>query len=98
MQRANLRLAMLAPISWRVPPKHYGPWEQVVATLTEGLVARGVDVTLFATGDSVTSPRLSAVCPRGYEEVPSIDAKVWEHLHIAAVFERADEFDLIHNH
>ncbi len=89
---------MLAPIAWRTPPRHYGPWEQVVSVLTEGLVARGVDVTLFATADSVTSARLVAVCPRGYEEDPSLDAKVWEALHIAAAFERAQEFDLIHNH
>jgi hypothetical protein len=47
-----LRVGMLAPIAWRVPPRHYGPWERVVAILTEGLVARGVEVTLFATADS----------------------------------------------
>lgn len=93
-----MRIAMLAPIAWRVPPRHYGPWEQVVSTLTEGLVQRGLDVTLFATADSVTSAKLSAVCARGYEEDQSIDPKVWEHLHIASVFERAGEFDLIHNH
>lgn len=93
-----MRIAMLAPIAWRVPPRRYGPWEQVVSTLTEGLVRRGLDVTLFATADSITSARLCAVCPRGYEEDPEIDPKVWEHLHIAAVFERAGEFDLIHNH
>ncbi len=89
---------MLAPISWRVPPRHYGPWELVVSRLTEGLVARGVDVTLFATADSITEARLAAVCPQPYSENPSIDAKVWECLHISEVFERADEFDLIHNH
>ena len=89
---------MLAPISWRVPPRHYGPWEQVVSLLTEGLVNRGINVTLFATADSVTKGRLSSVCPRPYSEDPSIDAKVWECLHISAVFERPEEFDLIHNH
>jgi glycosyltransferase involved in cell wall biosynthesis len=88
---------MLAPISWRVPPRHYGPWEQFVSLLTEGLVARGVDVTLFATADSVTSARLIGSAPAGYSEDPTLDAKVWEGLHIASVFERADEFDLIHN-
>lgn len=93
-----MRIAMLAPISWRVPPRHYGPWEQVVALLTEGLVARGVDVTLFATADSHTSARLVSVCPRPLSEDPQLDSKVWECLHIAAVFERAAEFDLIHNH
>jgi len=89
---------MLAPIAWRTPPRHYGPWEQVVSLLTEGLVARGEDVTLFATADSVTSARLVAVCRAGYEEDRTIDAKVWEALHIAEAFERASEFDLIHNH
>jgi glycosyltransferase involved in cell wall biosynthesis len=93
-----LRIAVLAPISWRVPPRHYGPWEQFVSLLTEGLVARGVDVTLFATGDSVTAARLSSTAPRGWsEEGPTVDAKVSECLHISAAFERADEFDLIHN-
>ncbi|MDF1596365.1 MAG: glycosyltransferase family 4 protein [Acidimicrobiia bacterium] len=92
-----LRVAVLAPISWRVPPRHYGPWEQFVSLLTEGLVARGVDVTLFATADSVTSARLVGIAPTGYSEDPTLDAKVWEALHIAAVFERAGEFDLIHN-
>ena len=93
----QLRVAMLAPISWRVPPRHYGPWEQFVSLLTEGLVARGVDVTLFATADSVTSARLVGTAPTGYSEDPTLDAKVWEGLHIASVFERASEFDLIHN-
>ncbi len=88
---------MLAPISWRVPPRHYGPWEQFVSLLTEGLVARGVDVTLFATADSVTSARLVAVAPTGYSEDASLDPKVWEALHIASLFERSSEFDLIHN-
>ena len=49
-----MNIAMLAPIAWRTPPRHYGPWESVVSLLTEGLVARGCDVTLFATGDSET--------------------------------------------
>ena len=94
----SLRVAMLAPISWRVPPRHYGPWEQVVSLLTEGLVKRGVDVTLFATADSLTRARLDSLCPRPYSEDPTLDAKVWECLHIAHCFERAEEFDLIHNH
>ena len=88
---------MLGPISWRTPPRHYGPWEFVTSLLTEALVARGVAVTLFATADSETAGTLAAVCQRPYSEDPSIDAKVWELLHVAHVFERADEFDLIHN-
>ena len=65
--------------------------------LTEGLVARGHDVTLFATGDSETSATLSSVIPRGWSEDASIDPKVAECLHISDVFERAAEFDIIHN-
>src|SRR5579859_3491314 len=92
-----MRVAVLAPISWRVPPRNYGPWEQFASLLTEGLVERGVDVTLFATADSVTRARLIGTAPTGYSEDPALDAKVWESLHIAALFERADEFDVIHN-
>ena len=92
-----MRIAMLAPISWRTPPRHYGPWELVTSLLTEALVARGVDVTLFATQDSYTTGQLAGVCPAPYSENPAIDAKVWEMLHVAHVFERAGEFDLIHN-
>jgi glycosyltransferase involved in cell wall biosynthesis len=93
----SLRVAVLAPISWRVPPRHYGPWELFASLLTEGLVARGHDVTLFASGDSETSGHLSSVVPHGWSEDPTIDPKVAECLHIAAVFERAAEFDIIHN-
>ncbi len=93
-----MRIAMLSPIAWRTPPRHYGPWESVVSVLTEGLVARGVDVTLFATADSVTKAKLHAVCDRGYEETEHTDAKAWECLHISEVYERAGAFDLIHNH
>jgi glycosyltransferase involved in cell wall biosynthesis len=93
-----MRIAMLSPIAWRTPPRHYGPWESVVSLLTEGLVARGYDVTLFATGDSETSAKLHAVCPQGYEEDHSIIPKVWEALHISELFDHADEFDVIHNH
>jgi glycosyltransferase involved in cell wall biosynthesis len=95
--RERLRVAVLAPISWRVPPRHYGPWEQFVSILTEGLVERGLDVTLFATADSQTTARLVGSSPTGYSEDAALDAKVWESLHISAVFERAAEFDLIHN-
>jgi len=91
-----MRVAMLAPIAWRTPPRHYGPWERVVSLLTEGLVQQGVEVTLFATLDSVTDAELRGVCPRGYEEDRAIDAKVFECLHIANVFEQAHEFELIH--
>ena len=96
----RLRVGMLAPIAWSVPPRHYGPWERVVSILTEGLVARGVEVTLFATADSTTRARLMAVAPRGYAEDPSLDAKVYECLHVGAAFEQAaaGSFDILHNH
>jgi glycosyltransferase involved in cell wall biosynthesis len=93
----TLQVALLAPISWRVPPRQYGPWEQFASLLTEGLVRRGVDVTLFATADSVTTARLVGTAPTGYSEDPALHAKAWEALHISAVFERASEFDVIHN-
>lgn len=93
-----MRIAMLSPIAWRTPPRHYGPWESIVSLMTEELVARGYDVTLFATGDSKTKATLRSVVPRGYEEDRSINVKVWESLHISALFDCADEFDIIHNH
>lgn len=92
-----LRIAVLAPIAWRTPPRHYGPWEQFASTLAEGLVERGMAVTLFATADSITRATLVGSAPHGYAEDPEVDAKVWECLHIASVFERASEFDVIHN-
>jgi len=92
------RIAVLSPISWRTPPRHYGPWESVVSRLTEELVDLGLDVTLFATGDSQTSGRLVAVCPHPYSEDDSVDPKVAECLHISEIFEHAADFDIIHNH
>ena len=93
----TLRVGILAPISWRVPPRRYGPWERAVSLLTEGLVERGVDVTLFATADSQTAARLESVCPRPLGEDASLDPKVWESLHIANAFEHARDVDLLHN-
>ena len=92
------RIAILSPVAWRTPPRQYGAWETVAGNITEGLVARGWDVTLFATGDSETSGRLHSVVKTGYEEDSTLDPKVAEYLHISEVFERADEFDLIHSH
>jgi len=65
--------------------------------LTEALVERGVDVTLFATLDSITTATLDGVVPAPYGDDPSIDAKVWEFRHLAHLFEQAGRFDLIHN-
>jgi glycosyltransferase involved in cell wall biosynthesis len=95
---ATKRVAVLSPIAWRTPPRQYGAWETVASNITEGLVGRGWDVTLFATKDSVTRAHLHAVVDLGYEEDPAIDPKVAEYLHISEVFEHAAEFDLIHSH
>lgn len=92
------RVAILSPVAWRTPPRRYGAWETVAGNIAEGLAARGWDVTLFATADSVTRARLHAVVERGYEEDPTVDAKVAEYLHISEAFEHAAEFDLIHSH
>jgi len=92
-----MKIAMLSPVAWRTPPRHYGPWELVTSLLTEGLVDLGVEVTLFATRDSQTKGILEAVCPQGYEENPEINPKVWECLHISHFFEMAHRFDLLHN-
>jgi glycosyltransferase involved in cell wall biosynthesis len=93
-----MKVAMVAPIAWRTPPVHYGPWESVASLLTEGLVARGVDVTLFATLDSVTAAALDGVCPHGYAEDAQLDGRVWEALHVSHALARSSEFDLVHNH
>ena len=92
------RVAVLSPVAWRTPPRQYGAWETVASNIAEGLVARGWDVTLFATGDSVTRAHLHAVVDKGYEEDCAIDPKVAEYLHISEPFEHAAEFDLIHSH
>jgi glycosyltransferase involved in cell wall biosynthesis len=93
-----VKVALLGPIAWRTPPRHYGPWELVTGLLADGLARRGIDVTLFATLDSITLARLDGVCDRPYEESPEIDGRVWEALHVAHALGRSAEFDLIHNH
>jgi len=98
MRTPDKRVAILSPVAWRTPPRKYGAWETVAGNITEGLAARGWDVTLFATRDSETSAHLHAVVDKGYEEDSSIDPKVAEYLHISEVFEHAGEFDLIHSH
>lgn len=93
-----MKIAVLSPIAWRTPPLHYGPWEQMASNLAEGLVEKGLDVTVFATADSVTRGKLSAIVPRAYEEDKSADAKVSECMHISYLMEQAGDFDIIHNH
>jgi glycosyltransferase involved in cell wall biosynthesis len=98
MREPSKRVAVLSPIAWRTPPRQYGAWETVASNITEGLVARGWDVTLFASRDSVTCARLHAVVDKGYEEDSTVDPKVAEYLHISEAFEHAAEFDLLHSH
>jgi glycosyltransferase involved in cell wall biosynthesis len=94
----NKRIAILAPVAWRTPPRAYGAWETVAGNITEGLVARGwKNVTLFATKESITNAKLEAIIERGYEEDKTQIPKVSECLHISYCLRRADEFDLIHN-
>jgi glycosyltransferase involved in cell wall biosynthesis len=93
-----MRIGVLASIAHRTPPRDYGPWEQVAATLTEGFVAAGHEVTLYATADSVTSATLRSVAATGYEEDPGVDPKVWGALHIARAFEDAGDLDVLANH
>lgn len=92
-----MKVAILSPVAWRTPPRHYGPWEQVASNIAEGLIKQGVEVTLFATGDSITAGKLESICETGYEEDRSHDAKVLECLHISNLMEKADAFDIIHN-
>ncbi|AVR45113.1 glycosyl transferase [Christiangramia fulva] len=93
-----MRIAILAPIAWRTPPEGYGPWEQVASTITEALVKKGYEVSLFASGNSITSARLEAICELPYETDKNSDPKVLECLHISNLMEQAEDFDIIHNH
>ncbi len=93
----GLRVALLGSIAFPTPPPGYGPWEQMASNLAEGMSARGLDVTLFATGNSHTRARLAAVVPVGLNEDPAQNGEVATALHVANLFERAGEFDLIHN-
>ena len=92
-----LRIAHVAPVATTIPPPKSGSVEAMTSLLTEGLVACGHDVTLFATADSITSARLSAIYAHGYWH----DENMWpwelyEMLNLAAAVERAHEFDIIH--
>jgi glycosyltransferase involved in cell wall biosynthesis len=88
---------MISPLEMRVPPIAYGGTELVVSLLTEELVRRGHDVTLFASGDSITNAELVSVCPhflRGSDR----DAGILTMLNVVSCLEQADKFDIIHNH
>jgi glycosyltransferase involved in cell wall biosynthesis len=92
-----MKIAILSSIAWRTPPRKYGPWEQVASNIAEGMVEKGLDVTLFASGDSITKGKLNSTCKKPYAENPDIDPKVAECLHISNLMEHAGQFDLIHN-
>ncbi|MBV8074666.1 MAG: glycosyltransferase, partial [Candidatus Eremiobacteraeota bacterium] len=97
MTLQGTRLAILASIAWPAPPPGYGPWEQIAYNIAQGMVARGLDVTLFATGNSRTSAKLVSVVPVGLNQDRALKDEVYTALHIGSLFERAAEFDLIHN-
>ena len=92
-----MKVAILSPVVWRTPPRKYGPWEQVASNITEGLLEKGIDVTLFATGDSITKGKLDYIIEMPYGENPELDVKVCECLHISNLMESSSEFDIIHN-
>ena len=97
MNLDGLRLAVLAPITWPAPPPGYGPWEQIAFNIADGMRRRGLNVTLFATGNSQFDGRVESVVPVGTAEDPSLNGDVFGALHIARLMEHASEFDLIHN-
>ncbi|MBI2024365.1 glycosyltransferase family 4 protein [Candidatus Giovannonibacteria bacterium] len=96
-----MRIAQIAPLAERVPPVKYGGTERVIHALTEELVARGHEVTLFASGDSVTSAKLESVYPRSLRESKMQDlygSNIWILRNIGRAFQQQDEFDIIHDH
>lgn len=95
-----MHIGILAPITHRIPPRAYGPWELVASQLAEGLVARGVDVTLFATRDAKTKAQLVAIAPGALSEHPTMPPRAWEQMHIGEALYHARErqVDLLHNH
>ena len=97
--KAIMKIAQIAPLIESVPPRLYGGTERVVSYLTEGLVSLGHDVTLFASGDSITSAELAPCCPRALRLDPTVrDTLPHFMLMIDKVRERAEEFDVLHFH
>ena len=94
-----MRIAQVAPLWEQVPPPAYGGTELVVSLLTEELVNRGHDVTLFASGDSTTKAKLESVHPRALRLDTSVkDPNIYDLLNMSRVYENADKFDIIHSH
>ena len=92
-----LKVAVLAPISWPTPPPGYGPWEQVAFNIADGMRRRGLDVTLFATGNSQFDGHVASVIPVGVNQDAALNGDVFAALHVGELMRRAHEFDLIHN-
>lgn len=92
-----MRIAMISPLEMRVPPVGYGGTELVVSLLTEELVKKGHDVTLFASGDSITSAKLVSTCPE-YLRPKICDKYIYNMLNVVNCLEQASDFDIIHNH
>ena len=94
-----MHIAQLAPLTEAIPPKLYGGTERVVSWLTEELIALGHEVTLYASGDSVTSARLEAVWPRALRLDGSVrDPHALHLLMLERVYQSATNFDFIHCH
>ena len=93
-----MKIAILSSIHWRTPPKKYGPWELIASFIAEGMVKKGHEVTLYATGDSKTAAKLRWVCPKAISEDTTLEPKVYQYLHSVLPFEEAKQYDIIHNH
>jgi glycosyltransferase involved in cell wall biosynthesis len=95
-----MRIAQIATLAERIPPRKYGGTERVVYTLTEELVKRGHDVTLFASGDSITSAKLVSVYPRGLRESKAMESHgfMYSMLNMGIAYDKQDQFDIIHDH
>ena len=94
-----MRIAQVAPLWERVPPPAYGGIELVVGLLTDELVRRGHEVTLFASGDSISLAKLESIHPRALRLDPNIkEYNIYEMLHLSRVYEQVEEFDIIHSH
>ena len=94
-----MRIAQIAPLHERVPPRLYGGTERVVSFLTEELVHQGRDVTLFASGDSQTSAKLVHCCDMALRFNPAVrDALPYQMIMLDEVRRRIDQFDILHFH
>jgi glycosyltransferase involved in cell wall biosynthesis len=94
-----MKIAQVAPLYESVPPKYYGGTERVVSYLTEELVRQGHEVTLFASGDSITQARLLAACPRSLRlDNQCVDQLAHHMVLLEQVFRQASAFDIIHFH